>query len=246
VWAKDDSRTDADLESNLTEYMTALCQRYNGYEHIRWMDVVNETVTTDGNWSSTKPGTDQWENPWTIIGYDTSHALQPPLYIKYAFEIANQCAPDIKQIINQHGSMETVMWDKVKAVVLYLREQGLRVDGIGWQAHIDVGWENVAGNRDALRSLIDWAHANNLEFHVTESNVWLRTEKDWEAQAATFRAIVAILLEKRHTGVVTWNLWHIRDSEAWLSDLNGCMWFEDYTPKPAYYELKDLLLNPPD
>ena len=34
------------------------------------------------------------------------------------------------------------MWQKVKAVVRYLREQGLRVDGIGWQAHIDVAWKS--------------------------------------------------------------------------------------------------------
>ena len=27
------------------------------------MDVVNETIDKDGNWTDTKPGTDKWENP---------------------------------------------------------------------------------------------------------------------------------------------------------------------------------------
>ncbi len=79
------------------------------------MDVVNETIDANtGEWFGPKPGTDKWENPWPIIGYDTTHALRPPLYIKRAFELANEYAPNIKQIINQHGTMNDVAWDKVK------------------------------------------------------------------------------------------------------------------------------------
>ena len=78
------------------------------------MDVVNETITTKGRWLGPKPGTDKWENPWTIIGYDISHPLMPPLYIKMAFEIATQYAPNTKLIINQHGGMQDTMWLTVK------------------------------------------------------------------------------------------------------------------------------------
>jgi len=244
-WAKDDNRSPEELKTNLEEYMTALCQRYNGHPNIKWMDVVNETVETNGEWFGPKEGTEKWENPWPIIGYDNSDPLGPPLYIKYAFQIADNYAPDIKLIINQHGGMEDVAWNKIKGLVTYLRGQGLRVDGIGWQAHIDAGWEDENGNLKALRSLIDWAHANQLEFHVTENNVWLKQKDDWQKQAATFSAIVSVLLEKRESGVVTWNLWHIRDSEPQNKEWNGCMFFDDYEPKPAYYAIQNLLVNPP-
>ena len=90
-----------------------------------------------------------------------------------------------------------------------------------------------------------WAHTNKLEFHVTENNVWLKKDKDWKDQAATFKVIVQVLLEKRDSGVVTWNLWHIRDSECWRPNWSGCMFFEDYTPKPAYFALQELLAEPP-
>jgi GH35 family endo-1,4-beta-xylanase len=60
--------------------------------------------------------------------------LNPPLYINLAFELANKYAPNTALVINQHGGMEELMWDKVKALVPYLRQQGLRIDGIGWQA----------------------------------------------------------------------------------------------------------------
>ena len=81
VWAMEDHRTAEELKQNLIEYMTAQCQRYDAYDHVKWMDVVNETITTSGRWFGPKSGTDKWENPWTIIGYDETHPLMPPLYI---------------------------------------------------------------------------------------------------------------------------------------------------------------------
>ena len=66
------------------------------------------------------------------------------------------------------------MWDKVKETILYIRSKGYRVDGIGWQAHIGLSASNKAilENTDEelrkLSDLIDWAHKNNLEFHITE------------------------------------------------------------------------------
>ena len=89
------------------------------------MDVVNETVLANGKWHQPKKGTEKWENPWFLIGSDTNHPLNPPLYIELAFELANQYAPNTELIINQHGSMQKPMWDKIKRLVLYLRKKGL-------------------------------------------------------------------------------------------------------------------------
>ena len=248
VWAMEDDRTAEELEQNLIEYMTAQCQRYDAYEHVKWMDVVNETITTKGRWFGPKPGTDKWENPWTIIGYDLSHPLMPPLYIKMAFEIATQHAPNTKLIINQHGGMEDMMWLTVKDLVFYLREQGLRVDGIGWQAHVDTGFENVPYNIERLHELIDWAHSNELSFHITEMNAWLGGEqKDYEAQAKTFAAILEALLEHRLNGEISWNVWNITDGLAWIKnrDKEGTLFDANGEAKPAYYAVQEVLENPP-
>ena len=243
-WTMEDNRTPEELRQNLIEYTTALYQRYDKYEQVRWFDVVNETVLQDGSWHGPKPGVGHWECPWPTIGYDESHPLRPPLYIKLAFEVANKYAPNTKLIINQHGEMEDVMWDKIKALVPYLREQGLRVDGIGWQAHVYVGWEKQPGNLDKLRALIDWAHANDLEFHVTEMNAWLtKSNRDLQAQGETFAAVVEVLLEKRHSGVVTWNAWNMSDRDAFESHLQkeGCLFDREYQAKPGYYAIQRVL-----
>ena len=240
-WAMDDARTAAELRANLTEFMTALCRRYNGRAPVKWMDVVNETVLSSGNWAVPKPGTDAWENPWPLLGYDEAG----PLYLKEAFAIADREAPDIALIYNHNGSMQQPMWETVKAAILDLRAQGLRVDGVGWQAHVDVGWETVPGNLDKLDALIAWSHANQLSFHVTENTVWLKQEKDYGAQARTFAAILRTLLAHRATGQVTWNTWNLGDGDPWARTrpYEGCLFAADYEPKPAYYAIQQVLLD---
>ena len=143
TWAKTDTRTALELETNMTEFLTDLSQKINNQTHVKWMDVVNETVNSDGSWFSDKSGTDQWENPWVKMGYNSDNI---PNYIVKAFEIANTHATNISLIYNQHGGMESLAWDKIKSTILYLKNtKGLRVDGLGWRAHlkdhIDLGMD---------------------------------------------------------------------------------------------------------
>ena len=256
-WVKEDNRTAEELSRMLDEYLTQLCVRYAHQPQVRWMDVVNETIApkdiTDplgnikaGDWFAPREGTDKWENPWTILGFDESHDLHVPLYIDRAFEITNQYAPRVKQIINQHGAFEEVVWEKMKELVHYLREtKGRRVDGIGWQAHIDAGWEKVPGNLERLEAFIRWCHANHLEFHITEMNVWLkdgeRTRLD--EQAETFGKVLEVLLANRTTGVVGLNFWNVRDEDTANPQWIGALWNNDGTPKPAYHRIKQELIN---
>jgi len=70
-WARNDARTPAELEQNMREFFSALCQRYNGVPGFRYIDVVNETVI-NGRWHTDKLGDSGWECPWYKIGVQTS------------------------------------------------------------------------------------------------------------------------------------------------------------------------------
>ncbi len=240
-WAKDDSRTAEELETNLREFLIAVCQRYNGKPGIKYMDVVNETVVK-GQWNVNRPGI-VVESPWYKIGQDND-INETPLYIGIAFEIAKQYAPDIKLIYNQHGDLRKLNdFGLIAETIRYLRNKGLRVDGIGWQAHIDSGWETPE-NLLRLRTLIDSAHSNALEFHITEASVWLKNGNSPEAleqQAATYRAVVEVLLEKRFGGKVGWNIWHIDDGHGWHPEWYASLFDTNYTAKPAYYAIQSAL-----
>jgi endo-1,4-beta-xylanase len=238
-WAKNDSRTPEELDTNMCIFLDSLCRRYNGIPGFEYMDVVNETVES-GNWHTNKEGID-WECPWYKMGLNADGY---PVYIVKAFEICDYLAPDIKLIYNHHEHPEnTASWNLIKQTVLYLKDTlELRVDGIGWQAHVDVGWESET-TLNLLRGLIDWAHSNDLEFHVTEASVWLtdNTQEDFEEQAVTYRAILDVLLEKRSTGNVGWNTWHIDDGHGWRISEYPSLFDVDYAAKPAYYAIQEAL-----
>ncbi|MGB7324048.1 MAG: endo-1,4-beta-xylanase [Rubripirellula sp.] len=242
AWAEEDDRTPEELRQVMEEYVEGICKRYGNRKCVKWIDVVNETVSRDGEWFGPKEGVGKWQNPWTQIGFDDTHPLKPPVYIQRAFEIAAQHAPNVKLLYNQHGDMEPAAWKKICSMVLYLREKNVRIDGIGWQAHVKSGFENEPGNMQRLNQLIDWAHSNELEFHVTENTVWTQDNDD-EAQAATFAAIVRTLLEHSKNGVVTWNAWQMRDTDTKRADDRGNLFDKDGKPRPSYYAVQKILMS---
>jgi len=247
-WAKTDSRTKEELEKNMVEYFTALCKRMNKEPSVKWMDVVNETITPQGGWFEEKPGVTQWENPWEQIGRDENDV---PLYITKAFEISNRYAPNVSQVFNQHGGMEPKMWEKVKETIIYLKKQGYRVDGLGWQAHLrsDVPLALDKKQLDYFASLIDWAHQNDLDFHVTEIDfkIW-DSNNDFKAlndQADAYANILNVLLSKRDNGVVTFNTWGMVDGKKGKHhDKHRFIFDKNNNPKPAYFSLRNTILNP--
>ena len=248
-WAKDDARTPEELERNMTEYMTALCEHFRDNPTVHWMDVVNETVDEKGAWFGPKKGNDKWENPWLAIGLNEDSI---PLYIVRAFAIATAKAdPRIKLVYNQHLGMQPQVWERVKRTVLYLKDKGYRVDAIGWQAHLR-DRDDLALDPDALAyldSLIRWTHAHGMEFHITEFDY--RQTGEWTSQkarkqAAVYGNVLKVLLRHRHEGAVVWNTWGLADGHNRYTDGHRYMFDEKLRAKPAYYELQRILEHPED
>ena len=246
VWAKDDARTIEELSKNYQEFLVELCKRINNQKNIKWMDVVNETIASNGQWTDKKEGTDKWENPWTQIGKNDDGI---PNYIIKSFEIADQYAPNVSLVFNQHAGMQPVMWDRVKETILYLKNKGLRVDGLGWQSHLR---DNVLlslnkEKLDYLLSLIDWAHQNELDFHITEIDYRLvgnsPNATNFNRQAQGYTNILKSLIAKRSSGVVTFNTWGIYDKNNISSHEFKYLYDSNLNPKKAVDEMKIALKN---
>lgn len=241
-WVKDDAVSPQVLEKEMKLFMKELCQRYNGVDGVVMLDVVNETVH-EGAWKKDEPGYGDWELPWYKIGQDNDE-LGTPLYIKYAFEVATQYAPDMKLIFNQHEHPDVYeSWDMIKKTVAYLRSKDLRVDGLGWQAHLDDGWATEAHLTD-LSNLIDWCFDNDLSFHVTEASVWVdstNVNSTLETHAQTYGKVLQVILDKHKEGEITWNTWNVDDRFAWHADKLPTLFDDNFEPKPAYYEVQRVL-----
>jgi len=245
-WAKEDNRTANELRLLMTEFATKFAQKFNSEPTIKWMDVVNETVLPSGKWFGPKEGTDKWENPWLKIGLDENGY---PYYILKAFEMATKYATNIKLIYNQNGGMQTKMWDKIKETILYIRSQGHRVDGIGWQGHILLGKSTEAFTTnpdkalDKLSQLIDWAHQNKLEFHVTELDYFIadvtKVEEGRQEQALLYEKLIKLLEKKSKTGIVTLNLWDLAERTKKNKDgIFQSIYDSKFQPTPAYFIIK--------
>lgn len=249
-WVKQDHRTSKELEAMLEEFATAFAKRFNNEPSVKWMDVVNETILRDGTWFGPKKGTDKWENPWLKIGLDENGF---PLYILKAFEIANRYAPNLKLVYNQNVGMEDVMWDKVKETILYVRSKGYRVDGVGWQAHLLMGAkredfvDNIDITMQKLSNLIDWAHQNELEFHVTELDYLVtdinKLESERIIQKEVYQKLVDVLVEKSKNGVVTLNLWDVGVRYKKGAGNFQSIYDENFNTTPAYDVIKSVLSN---
>lgn len=279
-WSKEDYRTPAELNGLLTRYTTNL---YNDLEAnkdvVKWVDVVNECfaggnqkgIGYDGkgtedtvlyrayDWFGPRKGNSQWENPWTILGFDTVNFNNQPLiipkYIVKAFQNATKYAPDIKHIWNDHGKViNPMMYEKLEQSVLYLRSLGLKVDGIGWQAHVEMGWEKNPENIKNLENVIDWCYQNKLEFHITELDVTVATNRgkqnyDYEKltntreeQANTFAAIFETMLKKVGKGATAINMWTMNDHTNGGITFSG-LFDKEGKPNPSYYKVKELLIK---
>ena len=243
TWAKTDSRTNEELIKNYEEFLTELCKKINNENNVKWMDVVNETIDKNANWTIEKAGTG-YQNPWTQIGENEDGI---PLYIIRSFEIAKEHAPNISLVFNQHQGMQPVMWDKVKETILYLKNKGLRIDGLGWQAHLR---DNVilSLNKeqfDYLLSLIDWAHENDLDFHVTELDYFVEDKSnlnnDLLDQKMIYSRIINLLEDKSKNGLVTLNFWDMGERYKKGKGYFQSIYSKELKPNPSYELLNNIL-----
>jgi len=261
-WVKgmlDGKRTGAELLPVMEHYVTELSKDLEkNRDVVKWMDVVNETVVGGetnkssykvGDWFGPIDGED-FQNPWLMIGQDQSTDLQVPLYIIRAFELANQYAPGVKMLYNHHHpQLQQLAWDKVKATVLFLRERGLRVDAVGWQAHVTLGWEKNSKNMKDLEALIDWCYDNHLEFHITELNVVRDprfNEETLPELAETFYALTALMAKKVGRGAVGINFWDFESTEmktASNANRGGIFDTQLSRQSPQYLAIKRALIE---
>jgi len=275
-WSKEDNRTPEELDGLLTRFMTNLSKDLEkNKDVVKWMDVVNESFTGSNqkgigynktetedivlyktyDWFGPRQGVKKWENPWTAMGFDTvqidGQTLDMPKHIVKAFSIANKYAPGVKLIWNDHGKViNPKLYDKLKLSVKYMRSIGLRVDGIGWQAHVDMGWENDPENIKNLENVIDWCYANKLEFHITELDVTISNKPDAEGlvktrneQADTFVAVLETMLKKVGKGAAGLNVWTMYDHNSATGTQFAGLFDKDGKENLAYFKVKELLIK---
>ncbi len=169
-------------------------------------DVVNEVIDetqSDGLRRST------W---FTVTGLD---------YIRTAFRVAREVAPHAKLFINDYNTNVPAKRDKLYALVAQLKGEGVPIDGVGHQMHINVSWPTIADTRAMLDKFV----ALGVEQQITEMDVSIYTSNSESfptppadrllQQAYVYRDMFALF--RQYEGEITSvTLWGLADDNTWL------------------------------
>ncbi|MBY0425250.1 MAG: endo-1,4-beta-xylanase, partial [Cytophagales bacterium] len=169
-----------------------------------------------------------------------------------AFKWTNQIDPSAKLIYNDYGA-ETMnsKSNAVYALVSRLKSRNVPIHGVGFQSHI--------GYTTAPTMTANWIvqadqnikrlGALGLQVSITELDLGIPAPFDatkYAQQATSYGNILRLAL--RNSSIVkTFTLWGFTDKYSWIPGFsnykNGAalIFYDDFTPKPAYDELVSIL-----
>lgn len=136
-------------------HISTVVGRYKGKVHC-W-DVVNEAFEDDGSWRNNKF--------YQIVGED---------YVELAFRFAHEADPEAELIYNDYSMFHKGRRDAVVKLVNDLKAKGIRVDGIGMQAHYGMDFPDL---EEFENSLIAFA-GTGADVHITEMDITVLPNPD--------------------------------------------------------------------
>lgn len=222
------------LSTILQNHIQTVMTHYSGKVYA-W-DVVNEAFNDDG----TVRDTLWYDQPGIgLAGQDTK-------YIEQAFTWAHAADPNAKLFYNDYND-ETmnVKSDAIYNMAADFKNRGVPLAGIGFQMHIDLGFDNPGALTSFTNNLQRFA-ALGMELHITELDIRLQGSDavSLTAQAHLYGEIVSICRAQPACKVI--QTWGFTDAHSWIpSFIPGWGWalpFDaSYQKKPAYVTMLNAL-----
>ena len=220
--------TREELLSVLKNHVDKMVRHFKG-KVTEW-DVVNECLDDDQSILRTNPDGYKLRSAsvWTtVIGED---------FIDSAFVWAHRADPDARLFLNDY---DVEFMGKAKTQALYnlarrLQNDGIPIDGVGLQCHLDVGNVDSA----ALNSNVARYKDLNLLVELTEVDLGTSsaTSANLQAQARNYHTLTNIMLNNDNcTGMV---IWGVADNISWRSGSNPLLFANGMVRKPAFYAVR--------
>ncbi|MDR0904508.1 MAG: endo-1,4-beta-xylanase [Ruminococcus sp.] len=251
---EDGRATSDELIARMTEYINTVMGRYKG--KIAYYDVVNEAFSDSGRGMREMGEGSFWPG---IVG-DLDGDGDEYDFMEQAFYIARAADPDAKLIINDYSLEQdpnklNSFYEAVKSML----EQGVPIDGVGIQAHIQIGWPDVNNFKAAIEKLATLKELNpDLIIQVTELDVSMYSWND-QSKTIDMNAENETMLAERYADLFDMfreeaakgNLeavimWGFNDGMTWLNDYpvtgrtNHPLLFDrDLIAKPAFWGVVD-------
>ena len=199
-------------------------------------DVINEAFNDDG----TMRDTIWYDHPG--IGY----AGQGTQYIEQALRWAHAADPNAKLFYNDY-SAETVnaKSDAIYAMAKDFKNRGVPLDGIGFQTHVDLTFDNASTLASYASNLQRFA-ALGLDLLITELDIRLSdgSSASLNAQAKLYGELAAMCVQQPNCKL--FQTWGFTDKYSWIPSFYpgqgwALLWDASYQKKPAYAAVHDAL-----
>ncbi|WP_315094433.1 endo-1,4-beta-xylanase [uncultured Cellulomonas sp.] len=223
------------LETHVRTVAAHLRERYGEENPVRTWDVVNEAIDPEQDDGLRR---NQW---YAVLGPD---------YVAQAFRIARDAfGPDTVLYLNDYDTENPGKRRAMAAVVQRLLDDGVPVDGVGHQLHVDLGVP-VSRIEDTIAAFEDLGvrqAVTELDVAISEPDEVLASTppERLEDQGLYYRDLLAAF--RRHPDAVSsLSVWGLYDSRSWLRTWPTERPFEapllfdgDLQAKPAYWGLVD-------
>lgn len=227
-WLTGGSFTAAQLRALLHKHIVDEVHHFRG--HIWQWDVVNEAFNDDG----------------TLRDTIWSEAFGGDSYIADAFRWAHRADPHALLFYNDFniegvGAKSDAVYDLVRQ----LRHDGVPIDGVGVQTHLDIQF----GFPDTMRQNLQRFAALGLDVAITEADVRVNvpaTADELSKQASYYSQAMQACLAVRHC--ISFTVWGFTDAHSWVPGVfagegAACLYDENLRPKPAYFAVRDDLAH---
>ncbi|HEY7373825.1 MAG TPA: endo-1,4-beta-xylanase, partial [Polyangia bacterium] len=245
------------LLARMKNHITKVMQHFAGKVYA-W-DVVNEAIMENGSYRDGTLADDKKSLWYQIIG---------PTYIAEAFKAAHAADPNAKLFYNDYYDYIPTKQQAIHDMVQGLQAQGIQVDGIGMQCHINIQPSTDPSNQGYyqdvghLEDAIKLYSSLGVAVQVTELDLSLYVPgvmytSDMFYTAATFTDALKLQqadryaqffqLFRNYRSVITGvTFWGIADDATWLSMFSSgrkdfpLLFDTSHNPKPAFWAVVDF------
>jgi endo-1,4-beta-xylanase len=217
------------LENHIHTVMTHYASRVYAW------DVVNEAFNDDGTMRHTL----WYDQPGIGAGNGTK-------YIEQVFRWAHDGDRAAKLFYNDYDAeVINKKSDAIYDMVKDFKKHGVPIDGVGFQFHVSLKFDDPVKLESAARNLERFAKLG-LELHITELDIRLNDSSpaSLSAQAKLYGEITALCAQQPACKLI--QTWGFTDKHSWIPQFYkgqgwALLWDDKYQKKPAYEAVRDAL-----
>jgi len=232
-WVKKGSYSSSQLAGVLQGHIHTVVTHYASKVYA-W-DVVNEAFNDDGSMRHTI----WYDQPGIGAGPGTK-------YIEQVLRWAREADPSAKLFYNDYDAEEVnKKSDAIYEMVKDFRKRGVPIDGVGFQAHVSLKFDDPKKLESFAKNLERFAKLG-VDLHITELDIRLNDSSatSLAAQAKLYGEITTLCVQQPACKVV--QTWGFTDKHSWIPAFYkgqgwALPWDADYRKKPAYEAVRQAL-----